>query len=136
MNRAARGNRLGVFLFESGLEKLPQLWNVVGGKMSLVGPRPVVPGDEGRHQEWLSNLLSLKPGMTGARASSVQNVITLQQEMRLELYYARNYSIWLDLQILFQTLVRVLKRERVVREIEPETAIAGAPWLAPVARTH
>jgi lipopolysaccharide/colanic/teichoic acid biosynthesis glycosyltransferase len=131
-----RGNRLGQFLFESGLEKLPQLWNVVSGKMSLVGPRPVEPEHAAQYQEWLTNLLSLKPGMTGARASSAQNVITLEQEMRLELYYARNYSIWLDLQILFQTLVRVLKRERVLRQAEPEAAAARAPWLAPVARTQ
>jgi lipopolysaccharide/colanic/teichoic acid biosynthesis glycosyltransferase len=110
------------------------LWNVVSGKMSLVGPRPVEPDCAAQYQEWLTNLLSLKPGMTGARASSAQNVITLEQEMRLELYYARNYSIWLDLQILFQTLVRVLKRERVVREVEPEAEAARAPWLAPVAR--
>jgi lipopolysaccharide/colanic/teichoic acid biosynthesis glycosyltransferase len=124
----SRGNGFGLFLYESGLEKLPQLWNVVRGKMSLVGPRPVDPRHAASYQEWLPNLLSLKPGMTGARASSAQNVITLEQEMRLELYYARNYSIWLDLQILFQTLVRVLKRERVVRQAEPETSIARDVW--------
>lgn len=123
-----RGRTFGIFLYETGLEKLPQLWNIVRGKMSLVGPRPVEPRYASSYQEWLPNLLSLKPGITGARASSALNVITLDQEMRLELYYARNYSIWLDLQILFQTLVRVLKRERVVRQIEPETPGARAVW--------
>lgn len=123
-----RGHALGKFLYETGLEKLPQLWNVVSGKMSLVGPRPVDPQYASTYQEWLPNLLSLKPGMTGARASSAQSSITLEQEMRLELYYARNYSIWLDLQILFQTFVRILKRERVVRQAEPENAPARSPW--------
>lgn len=114
----ARGRGFGVFLFQSGLDKLPQLWNVLRGQMSLVGPRPVDPVRAARYQEWLPNLLSLKPGMTGARASSAENTITLDQEMRLELYYARNYSIWLDLQIIFQTMVRMLKRERVLRKSE------------------
>lgn len=116
------GRAVGMFLYETGLEKLPQLWNVARGKMSLVGPRPVNPQSAETYQAWLPNLLSLKPGMTGARASSPQNVITLEQEMRLELYYARNYSIWFDLQILFQTLVRAVKRERVLRQSEPEQA--------------
>ncbi len=118
----ARGEGFGVLLFESGLEKLPQLWNVLGGKMSLVGPRPIEPSYAAQLRTWLPNLLSLKPGMTGARASSAENVITLDQEMRLEVYYARNYSIWLDLQILFQTLIRILRRERVLRQSELESA--------------
>lgn len=123
-----RGQACGRFLFETGLEKLPQLLNVLSGKMSLVGPRPINPDYAVEYKEWLPNLLALKPGMTGARASSAKNVITLEQEMRLELYYARNYSIWLDLQILFQTLVRILKRERVVREPGHDPVTAASYW--------
>lgn len=123
-----RGEGVGRFLYETGLEKLPQLLNVLSGKMSLVGPRPINPDHAIQYKEWLPNLLALKPGMTGARASSAKNVITLEQEMRLELYYARNYSIWLDLQILFQTLVRILKRERVVRETNNDTVTAASYW--------
>lgn len=124
----SQGSAFGRFLFESGLEKLPQLWNVLRGKMSLVGPRPVDPLQAAQYQEWLSNLLALKPGMTGARASSAENTITLDQEMRLELYYARNYSIWLDLQILFQTLERVVRRERVLRQLQDPVTVAREPW--------
>ncbi|MCC7162370.1 MAG: sugar transferase [Anaerolineae bacterium] len=123
-----RGQWVGCFLFETGLEKLPQLWNVVTGKMSLVGPRPVDPSQAEQYSEWLSNLLALKPGMTGARAASVKNVITLEQEMLLELYYARNYSIWLDLQLLFQTLVRIIKRERVVRQPNDGATATATFW--------
>jgi lipopolysaccharide/colanic/teichoic acid biosynthesis glycosyltransferase len=123
-----RGRGLSKFLFETGLDKLPQLWNVLRGKMSLVGPRPVKPALAVYYQEWLPNLLSLKPGMTGARASSAENSITLEQEMRLELYYARNYSIWLDLQIVFQTLVRILHRERVLRKDESDAELVPAGW--------
>lgn len=125
-----RGHAFGKFLFETGLNKLPQLWNVARGKMSLVGPRPVDPKHAAQYETWLPNLLSLKPGMTGARASSAEKFITLDQEMRLELYYARNYSIWLDLQILFQTFVRVLRRERVLRKQESESSSLRAPWRA------
>ncbi len=123
-----RGQAFGRFLFETGLEKLPQVLNVLSGKMSLVGPRPVDPARAQDYQEWLPNLLALKPGMTGARASSAKNVITLEQEMRLELYYARNYSIWLDLQLLFQTLVRSVRRDRVVRETNETASAATAFW--------
>lgn len=116
--RWKRGARVGEFLFSAGLDKLPQLFSVLRGKMSLVGPRPVNPRAAASYETWLPNLLSLKPGLTGARASSAENWITLEQEMRLEMSYARNYSIWLDLQLLYQTAVRVLKRERVLRKSE------------------
>ncbi len=128
-----RGRALGKFLYDSGLEKLPQLWNVIRGKTSLVGPRPLDPRDAVTYQEWLPNLLSLKPGITGARASSAENVITLEQEMRLELYYARNYSIWFDLQILFQTFIRVVKRQRVIRASDMEPKKLKSPeWYVSV----
>lgn len=124
----SQGQAFGKFLFETGLNKLPQVWNILRGNMSLVGPRPVNPQNESEYETWLPNLLSLKPGMTGARASSPENSITLDQEMRLELYYARNYSIWLDLQILFQTFVRVLHRERVLRKPDSESSAPRAQW--------
>lgn len=126
----ARGNRFGRFLFITGLNKLPQLWMLLRGKMSLVGPRPVDVQNASSYQTWLPNLLSLKPGLTGARVSSRENSITLEQEMRLELYYARNYSIWLDLQILFQTAVRMVKRERVTRKPDPEASALTNHWHA------
>lgn len=124
-----RGNRFGSFLFATGLNKLPQLWMVLRGKMSLVGPRPVEARNAMLYQTWLSNLLSLKPGMTGARASSAENFITLEQEMLLELYYARNYSIWLDLQIFFQTIKRVVRRERILLKADQEATALANQWL-------
>jgi len=120
--RWKRGNRFGALLFATGLDKLPQFFNMPGGHMSLIGPRPVNPAQSAEYELWLPNLLSLKPGLTGARASSAENWITLEQEMRLELYYARNYSIWFDLQIMFQTLMRMCRRDRVLRKDEPEQA--------------
>lgn len=124
----SRGRAFGRFLFASGLDKLPQFWNVARLQMSMVGPRPVDPATAGAYREWLPNLLSLRPGLTGARASSVENEITLEQEMRLELYYARNYSIWFDLQILFQTIVRMIKRQRVVRKPDTDVVATRIDW--------
>jgi lipopolysaccharide/colanic/teichoic acid biosynthesis glycosyltransferase len=101
------------FLIQSGLEKLPQLFNVLCGQMSLIGPRPVRAVDTRSYDRWLPNLLTLKPGMTGPRVGSKNSEIALEEEMKLDLYYARNYSIWLDLQILFQTVPWIVRGERI-----------------------
>ena len=108
-----RAEGLKRFLFQSGLEKLPQLLNVLCGQMSLVGPRPVRAVDTRSYDRWLPNLLTLKPGMTGSRVGSRASEIALEEEMRLDLYYARNYSIWLDLQIIFQTIPWIFRGERI-----------------------
>ncbi len=118
------------FLFRSGLDKLPQLFNVLGGQMSLVGPRPVLVPETADYERWLPNLLTLKPGMTGPRVAAKQPEITLEEEMRLDLFYARNYSIWLDLSIIFQTVPRILHQERILRKpiSPPGVGQAEEPW--------
>jgi len=97
--------RLGTFLFRTGLDKLPQLLNVLGGKMSLVGPRAISDTNSAAYGPWLFSMLTVKPGMTGPWA--VNRVPTLQDEIRSTLYYIRNWTIWLDFQILFWTLRRI-----------------------------
>jgi lipopolysaccharide/colanic/teichoic acid biosynthesis glycosyltransferase len=104
-----RGNatQLGEFLFRTGLDKLPQLLNVLRGQMSLVGPRTISGGDRRKYGPWLFSMLTVKPGMTGPWA--VRSNPTLADEIRLTLYYIRNWTIWVDLQILFRTAARVLQ---------------------------
>ena len=68
--------------------------------MSLVGPSTVTAGQEHEHREWLHNLLTVKPGWTGPWA--VRQAETLETEMQLALYYIRNWTVWMDLQILFR----------------------------------
>ena len=88
-------------LYRSGLDKLPQLVNVVAGQMSLVGPRPQVIGHIQHDPLFLRQLQTLKPGVTGPWL--VSSFWTSGDERRNELYYIRNWTIWLDFQILFQT---------------------------------
>ncbi len=90
------------FLFRSGLDKLPQLLSVLSGRMSLVGPRPQVNGHIHHDPQFLRQLQTLKPGITGPWMVSA--FWTSEDERRNELYYIRNWTIWLDFQILFQTL--------------------------------
>jgi lipopolysaccharide/colanic/teichoic acid biosynthesis glycosyltransferase len=78
--------------------------------MSLVGPRTISVGGEHGYGHWLPNMLTVKPGMTGPWA--VASCPTLEDEIRLTMYYIRNWTIWLDLQVIFQTALRMLWRRR------------------------
>jgi hypothetical protein len=98
----------GGWLAISGLDRLPLLWPVLLGRMSLVGPRPIRASERGHFRRWLPSLASVKPGVTGPWA--VVPVAGLEEEMRAVLYYIRNWTIWLDLQILVQTLLVTLRR--------------------------
>jgi len=111
-NPGGPAHRLGAFLYRSGLSKLPQLFCVLRGKMSLVGPRPISPEQTAAYGRWLPNRLMVRPGLTGPWVSVAANPIPLAEEIRLDMYYIRNWTIWLDLQILFQTVLRMLHLER------------------------
>lgn len=94
--------QIGRFLYRTGLDKLPQLWSVLQGHLSLVGPRTSAPSDAYfASEEFHPSLLTVKPGWTGPWA--VWGAHTLAEEKRLNLIYIRNWTIWSDLQILFQT---------------------------------
>ena len=99
--RLGKSNKFGSWLrsalYGSGLDKLPQLWNVVAGQMSLVGPRPRVMGDE-TDARTTRNLQTVKPGIVGPWMMSAH--WTSEDEIQKELYYVRNWTIWLDIQIL------------------------------------
>jgi len=100
---------VGRFLYQTGLDKLPQLGAVLRGKLSLVGPRMHIPDDTYfESDEFHPSLLTVKPGWTGPWA--VWGAHSIAEEKRLNLLYIRNWTIWSDLQILFQTFRLVLKR--------------------------
>lgn len=95
-------------LAATGLDRVPLLWTVLTGHMSLVGPRPLLVGTRERYGRWLPSLASVKPGVTGPWA--VVPVSGQEEEMRAALYYIRNWTIWLDLQVLAQTVLVTLRR--------------------------
>ena len=104
-----RITRVGKFLRRLSLDELPQLVNVLLGQMSLVGPRMISPSEAEKYGRMKYNLLTVKPGLTGLWQVSGRSNLSYEERVRLDMYYVRNYSIWLDVQILFfQTLPAVL----------------------------
>lgn len=111
LDRDPRITPFGRFIRRSSLDELPQFWNVLKGDMSLVGPRPCMPQQltlYGRH--WAS-YCAVKPGLTGLWQVSGRNRLTYEQRVALDARYVRNWSIWLDLQILMKTVKVVLTGE-------------------------
>ena len=84
--------------------------NVLSGQMSLVGPRMITPGEAVKYGLHRMNLLTVKPGITGLWQVSGRSDLTYEERVRIDMYYVRTYSVWLDFQILFiQTLPAVLR---------------------------
>lgn len=108
-HRADLYTPLGRFLRRTSLDELPQLWNVLGGDMSLVGPRPALPSQEDllelrrRH-----GVTRLRPGITGLAQVLGRESLTLSTKARADALYARRVSLWLDLRILLWTVRAVL----------------------------
>jgi len=100
----------GHFLRKTSLDELPQLFNVLRNEMSLVGPRMISPEEIGEYTKWGINLLTVKPGITGKWQVSGRSDVTYQERVRLDMYYIRNWNIWLDLQLLLQTIPAVFFR--------------------------
>jgi lipopolysaccharide/colanic/teichoic acid biosynthesis glycosyltransferase len=100
---------IGKTLRRYSLDELPQLFNVLRGEMGIVGPRMISPQEANRYGQHKLNLLSVRPGITGLWQVSGRSDVTYDERIRLDMFYIRNYSIWLDLQILFvQTLPAVV----------------------------
>ena len=106
-----RITRAGKWLRRTSLDELPQLINVLLGQMSLVGPRMISPAEKAQYGQMQYNLLTVKPGLTGLWQVSGRSDLSYSERVQLDMHYIRNYSIWLDLQILFfQTLPAVFKK--------------------------
>ncbi len=104
-----RVNAFGRFLRRSSLDELPQLFNVLRGELSLVGPRPVVEAELERYGDQAAAFLSLKPGITGMWQVSGRSDIGYDERVKLDIYYVENWSLLLDIQILIKTFVIILR---------------------------
>ncbi|MCP3956882.1 MAG: sugar transferase [bacterium] len=108
MERDPRVTWFGRILRRFSLDELPQLWNVLRGDMSLVGPRPPIPDEVARYQRWQRRRLSMKPGLTCLWQVSGRNQIDFDRWMELDLQYIDSWSPWLDMKILLKTVPAVL----------------------------
>jgi exopolysaccharide biosynthesis polyprenyl glycosylphosphotransferase len=99
---------LGRLLRRFSIDEIPQLLNVLKGEMSLVGPRPHMPSEVARYQEWHLRKFDVLPGVTGLTQVSGRKDLSLDDMVRLDIYYIENWSPWLDLQILLKTVPAVL----------------------------
>jgi len=108
MKHDPRVTGVGRFLRRSSLDELPQLFNVLVGEMSLVGPRPPVPSEVAQYEDWQHGRLRAVPGMTGLWQVSGRSDVPFHDMVRLDLHYIRNWSIWLDLEIMLRTIPAVV----------------------------
>lgn len=110
LDKDPRVTRVGRFLRSSSLDELPQLWNVIRGEMSFVGPRPVTTAELPKYSGHEASYLSVKPGITGLWQVSGRNDIDYDQRVRMDAAYVRSMSLQSDLSILARTVMVVLRR--------------------------
>jgi lipopolysaccharide/colanic/teichoic acid biosynthesis glycosyltransferase len=103
-----RVTRVGRLLRRTSLDELPQLFNVLRGAMSLVGPRPPLPYEIEAYAYWQFDRLQVRPGITGLWQVSGRNLLTYRRMCELDIEYVRRWSLWLDLKILLKTVPVVL----------------------------
>lgn len=108
MTKDPRITPVGRFIRRTSIDELPQLWNVLKGEMSLVGPRPPIPSEVEKYDTWHRRRLSMRPGMTCLWQISGRNKLGFDQWMKLDLQYIDTWSLWLDLKILARTVPVVL----------------------------
>ncbi|HDK5191168.1 TPA: undecaprenyl-phosphate galactose phosphotransferase WbaP, partial [Klebsiella pneumoniae] len=106
-----RITKIGKFLRRTSLDELPQLFNVLKGDMSLVGPRPIITAELERYNEEVDYYLLSKPGMTGLWQVSGRSDVDYETRVYLDAWYVKNWSMWNDVAILFKTIGVVLKRD-------------------------
>lgn len=108
----------GQFLRSSSLDELPELWNVLKGEMSLVGPRPLLMEYLPLYSEEQCRRHEVRPGVTGWAQVNGRNAISWEEKFRMDVWYVDNRSLWLDLKILFLTVKKVLVRDGISGEGE------------------
>lgn len=106
-----RLTRLGSFLRKFSLDELPQLFNVSKGQMSLVGPRMITLPEFEKYGNNKERLLSMKPGITGYWQVHGRQAVSYDERIRMDMHYIQNWSLWMDVKLLLQTPLKVLRKE-------------------------
>ena len=114
----ARMTAFGNFLRSTSLDELPELWNVLRGDMSLVGPRPLLMEYLPLYNAQQQRRHEVRPGVTGLAQVSGRNALSWEEKFRLDVWYVDNQSIWLDLKIIFLTIKKVVVRDGITSEGE------------------
>ena len=111
-----RLTNFGQFLRKTSLDELPELWNVLKGDMSLVGPRPLLIEYLPLYSDEQMKRHNVRPGVTGYAQVNGRNNISWAKKFELDVYYVENFSLWLDVKILFQTVAKVLGQADINQE--------------------
>lgn len=106
-----RITKIGNFLRKTSLDELPQLFNILKGDISIIGPRPVTEAETQMYGNYRDMFLSVRPGLTGYWAASGRSTISYKRRMAMEIYYIKNRSVGLDIKIFFKTIISVFKGE-------------------------
>ncbi len=116
LSDAERLTRIGRFLRAASLDELPELWNVLRGEMSLVGPRPLLPQYLPRYSEFQRRRHEVKPGLTGWAQVNGRNGLSWEKKFELDVWYVDHRSMLLDLRILWRTVAAVLTRDGIASQ--------------------
>lgn len=108
-----RLTRFGRFLRASSLDELPELWNVLRGEMSLVGPRPLLMNYLSLYSKRQARRHEMRPGITGWAQVNGRNAVSWDDKFEMDVWYVENQSFWLDIKILFLTVYKVVKRDGI-----------------------
>lgn len=107
-----RKTKFGTFIEKYSIDELPQFFNVLKGQMSLVGPRPHQPMEVDKYKDYQRRVLTIKPGVTGLAQISGRSDLTFSQEVKLDIYYIENWSLWKDIQVIYRTIPTLIKKRR------------------------
>ena len=121
-----RITRIGKFLRATSLDELPQLFNVLKGEMSLVGPRPPVPYHPYKYEDYDSiqkKRFNMKPGITGLTQVTVRNSVPWDDRIPIDVEYVDKFNVWLDIKIIFKTLQKIFKKESIYTQVEKEAVL-------------